>query len=79
MRLPLIIHDTDVAFCHTELLNANARGLKRSRSPEYQEIQSSGTPGDDGKFYLSHRVQLCSVQPHLSLVVSRCIMPRQDG
>ncbi|KAK9417827.1 putative Chromatin remodelling complex Rsc7/Swp82 subunit-domain-containing protein [Seiridium unicorne] len=30
-----------------KLLNANARGLKRSRSPEYQEVQSSGTPGDD--------------------------------
>lgn len=35
------------AALNHELLNAN-RGLKRSRSPDYQEIHSSGTPGDDG-------------------------------
>ncbi|KAK8020279.1 Chromatin structure-remodeling complex subunit rsc7 [Apiospora arundinis] len=37
------------AALNSELVNPNARGLKRSRSPEpYQDTQASGTPGDDG-------------------------------
>ncbi|ORY62078.1 chromatin remodelling complex Rsc7/Swp82 subunit-domain-containing protein [Pseudomassariella vexata] len=37
------------AALNSELVNPNARGLKRSRSPEsYQDAQPSGTPGDDG-------------------------------
>jgi hypothetical protein len=76
MQLPSIAHLTDLAPYSTELL-ANARGLKRSRSPEYQDIQSTGAPGDDGKSYLSSGVHMCSVQLHLSLAASRSLIFRR--